>query len=123
MNAVDAPNTRRPDVVLVIDDTSEVFDGVQGLLESTDCVVHATSSPVEGVRSYETPWRGIKLLLLDSFSQTLRDDEVVEYLQRMNPTVRVVMISGRRGHATEEMSGGRLRGFLQKSLAPDAVPG
>jgi CheY-like chemotaxis protein len=113
---MNAANTRRPDVVLVIDDTSEIFDSIQELLESRGCAVHATSSSIEGIKLYETPWRGIRLVLSESFAQTLRDDEVIERLQRINPTVRVVFISGRDRNAAEEMLSGRLRDLLHKPL-------
>jgi DNA-binding NtrC family response regulator len=109
-------NTRRPDIIVIIDDTSEVLDNIQGLLESKGCAVHATSSPIEGIKSYETPWRGIRLVLSDSFADTLRDDEVIERLQSLNPTVRVMFISSRDGKAADEMLSGRLREFLQKPL-------
>ena len=109
-------NTRQPDVLLVIDDPSGVFDTAHGLRECTGSVVQATSSPIEGIKSYETPWRGIRLVLSDALAETLRDDEVVEYLQRMNPTVRTVFISGRKGDAAETMLSGRLRDFLQRPL-------
>ena len=116
MNDVNAANFCRPDVILVIDDVSEVLDGVQGLLQAPGIVVHAASNPIEGVKSYETTWRGIRLLLSDSFAQTLKDDEVIEYLQRMNPTVRVAFISSRNGEAEKKSLDERLRGFLQKPL-------
>ena len=116
MNDVNTAKVLRPDVLLVIDDASEVLDGVQGLLQSPGCVVHATSSPVEGIKSYATPWRGIRLLLSDSLAQTLRDDEVVGYLQRVNPTVRVAFISDHNGDGENKTFDERLRGFLQKPL-------
>ena len=116
MNAANTANACRPDVILVIEDTSEVLDSIQGLLESGDCVLHATSSTFESVKSYETPWRGIKLVLSNSLAQTLRDDEVVEYLQRMNPTVRAVFVSSGNGDAAKKTLVGRLRGLLEKPL-------
>ena len=116
MNDVNAANSCRPDVLLVIDDASEVLGGVQGLLQSPGCVVHATSSPIEGIKSYETPWRGIRLLLSDSLAQTLRDDEVVGYLQRVNPTVRVAFISDHNGDGEKKTFDERLRDFLQQPL-------
>jgi len=108
--------THGPDVVVVIEDTSQILESLQGLVEGQGVMVHATFSPVEGMKSYETPWHGIRLLVLDSLAQTLRDDEVVEYLQRVNPRIRVVFVSGRGGDAAQEVLHNRLRGFSQRAL-------
>jgi CheY-like chemotaxis protein len=56
-------------------------------------VVLTASDPAEGLQSYEAHWRGIALVLLDYYMPGLRGDEVWERLKRINPQVRVLLMT------------------------------
>ena len=80
-------------VILAIDDDTEVLNSIRRLLIREGWVVLTASDPAEGLQSYEAHWRGIALVLLDYYMPGLRGDEVWERLKRINPQVRVLLMT------------------------------
>jgi DNA-binding NtrC family response regulator len=111
------------DVILVIDDDTEVLNSVRRLLIREGWVVLTASSPLEGLALYEAHWREIQLVLLDYFMPILRGDKVFERLQRINPHVRVLLTTACDDDVSPKMLQGGLCGFVQKPLSPRALIG
>ena len=86
----DDPTTDRSagverDVILAIDDDTEVLNSIRRLLIREGWVVLTASDSAEGLQSYEAHWQGIDVVLLDYHMPGLRGDEVWERLHRVNP--------------------------------------
>lgn len=114
-----ANEPRPPVVILVIDDDATVLDGVKRLLESERYEVVTALGPLEGLRLYGERWREIKLVLLDFAIPALRGDEVFERLQRINPGVRVLLMSAfHTATPVATMLERGLWGYVEKPFLP-----
>ena len=105
-------------VILVIDDDTDVLNNVRRLLRREGWVVLTNSDPLEGLQVYEALWPDIQLVLLDYFMPNLRGDEVFERLQLINPRVRVLLTTSCDDYVSQKMIPGGLCGFVQKPLSP-----
>jgi len=105
------------DVMLVIDDDTEVLKRVCKLFIPEGWVVLTASDPLEGLTLYEAHWGEIQLVLLDYFMPNLRGDEVFERLQHINPHVRVLLTTASCDYVSQKMLQGGLCGFVQKPLS------
>jgi len=110
---------RSPVDILVIDDDVNVLDGVKRLLEDEPWVVATAADPLEGIRLYAERWREIKLVLVDFSMPALRGDEVFERLRRINPDVRVLLMSAFTDETpVEKMLERGLWGYIEKPFLP-----
>jgi DNA-binding response OmpR family regulator len=101
-------------VILAIDDDTEVLNSIRRLLIREGWVVLTASDPAEGLQSYEAHWQGIALVLLDYYMPGLRGDEVWERLKRINPQVRVLLMTASDDYLPPGLLNGGVRGFVQK---------
>ncbi len=106
------------DVILFIDDDTELLNSIRRLLIREGWVVLTASDPFEGLVWYEAHWREIQVVLLDYFMPVLRGDEVFERLRRINPHVRVLLTTACVDDVSPKMLQGGLCGFVQKPLSP-----
>ena len=102
------------DVILAIDDESEFLRLLKFALETQGYSVHAASDPNEGIRFYGERWRSISMVLLDYLLPEMSGDLVFENLQRLNPEVRVVLVTGCDESVAENMVKKGLWGYVQK---------
>jgi DNA-binding NtrC family response regulator len=116
--ATDGPARVGQDVILFIDDDTDLLNSIRRLLIREGWVVLTASDPLEGLVLYEAHWREIQLVLLDYFMPILRGDEVFERLQRINPHVRVLLTTACVDDVSPKMLKGALCGFVQKPLTP-----
>ena len=117
------PATVRQEVILVIDDDTDVLNSVRRLLRREGWVVLTVSDPLEGLQLYETLWPEIQLVLLGYFMPNLRGDEVFERLQRINPHIRVLLTTACDDYVSPKMLQGGLCGFVQKPISPRDLRG
>ena len=103
-------------VLLAVDDDMEVLNSIRRTLIREGWVVLTASDPVEGLQSYEAHWQGIARVLLDYFMPSLRGDEVLKRLQRINPQVRVLLMTASDEYIPPGMLNGGLCGFIQKPV-------
>jgi DNA-binding NtrC family response regulator len=101
-------------VILAIDDDMEVLNSIRRLLIREGWVVLTASDPAEGLQSYEAHWQGIGLVLLDYYMPGLRGDEVWERLKRINPQVRVLLMTASDDYLPPRLLNGGVYGFIQK---------
>ncbi len=100
--------------VLAIDDEPEVLDVIKRCLELDGFSVLTASGPKEGLDLYEKNCRQIGLVLLDYLMPHMTGDLVFECLQRINPDVRVILLTGCEDNIAKRMFEEGLRGYIQK---------
>jgi CheY-like chemotaxis protein len=100
--------------ILAIDDEQGFLGMLKELLEYQGYMVHTASSPQEAIRLYEERWQEISMVILDYFLPGMSGDLIFEYLQQLNPDVRVVLLTGCHESAAKKMFQRGLWGYLQK---------
>ena len=112
---------RERDWILAIDDELAILDIVKTALEIEGYTVHTASTPTEGIKFYEQHWQSIKLVLMDFMMPEMRGDLVFERLRRINPDVRVLLLTGSYLLEGNKEFDGRLRGYMQKPFNLDVL--
>ena len=106
--------------VFAIDDEEGFLGLLKIALERRGYTVHTASSPTEAITFYGERWRDIGMVFLDFLLPGMSGDLVFAELQRLNPNVRVVLLTGCEDSVAEEMFQRGLRGYLQKPFSlPD----
>jgi CheY-like chemotaxis protein len=105
--------------ILAIDDEPEILEVVRQALEQQGFTVQTAAGAAEGLRYYEQHWRDIDLVLLDYLMPEMTGDLVFESLQRVNPGVRVLLLTGCDDRVARRMFAQGLRGFIQKPFFLD----
>ncbi len=105
---------RKPYQVLAIDDEPEILEAVRTTLEAAGYRVLTAAHPREGLDLFEQHWRDIDLVLLDYVLPEMLGDLVFESMQRINPYVHVVLLTGCDDQVARKMFTAGLRGYLQK---------
>jgi len=100
--------------VLAIDDEPETLDVVKHCLEVDGVEVLTASGAKEGLDLYEKHLQQIGLVLLDYLMPHMTGDLVFECLQRVNPDVRVILLTGCDDNVAKRMFEEGLRGYIQK---------
>jgi len=113
-----ASNCRQKPCILAIDD-EEIFLGfLKVALECLGYRVFIASNPLEALMVYEERWREIDMVVLDFLLPPLTGDFVFDELQRFNPDVRVVLLTGCDEPVAAKMFQKGLRGYLKKPFSP-----
>jgi len=107
-------NSRQQTGILAIDDEEGFLELLKVALGSQGYIVHVASSPNEAIKLYKERCRDISLVLLDYLLPEMSGDLVFEKLQRLNPNVRVMLLTGREEAVATKMFKNGLRGYLQK---------
>ena len=102
------------DRILAIDDEEGFLNMLKMALECQGFIVHTASSANEAIQLYEERCRDISMVLLDFLLPEMSGDLVFDNLQRLNPDVRVLLLTGCEGSVAEDMFKKGLRGYLQK---------
>src|SRR5258706_4771016 len=108
-------------VVLVIDDNTDILFSVQRMLEYEGFAVYTAREPEEGIELYEAHSEEINLVLLDYFMDGMNGDEVFAHLRRINPAVRVILATGSGDAVAKRMLAEGLRAFLSKPFSPEEL--
>jgi DNA-binding NtrC family response regulator len=107
-------NCRQKECILAIDDEEGFLGMLKAALECQGFMVHTASSPNEAIKLYEERCRDISMVLLDYLLPEMSGELVFENLQRLNPDVRVVLLTGCEESVADKMLRKGLRGYLQK---------
>jgi two-component system cell cycle sensor histidine kinase/response regulator CckA len=107
-------NSREQAGILAIDDEVGFLGVLKLALASRGYRVHTAASPSEAIQLYAERWREISMVLLDFLLPEMSGEMVFENLQRLNPDVRVVLLTGCEGSVAEKMFEKGLRGYMQK---------
>jgi CheY-like chemotaxis protein len=105
--------------ILAIDDELDSLVFLKSALEREGYRVFTAASPQEAIQIYRERQREIAMVLLDFLVPPRLSDFVFDELQRVNPDVRVVLLSGFEEPVADKLFQKGLRGYLQK---PFRVP-
>jgi len=100
--------------VLAIDDDEVCLGFLTVALESLGYRLLTATTPQSAIWIYEERWREIDAVLLDFLLPPLTGEFVFDELQRLNPDVRVVLLTGCDEAVADKMFQKGLRGYLQK---------
>ncbi len=106
-------------LVLVIDDDAALRRAVADVLELEDIPAITASNGGEGVALYRERAGEVGLVLLDRSMPGLNGEETLAELQRIDPDVRVILVSGHdRDELAWRFEGKGLSGFIEKPYDP-----
>jgi|SRR5208283_514845 len=108
-----------PKYVLAIDDEPEILEIIQQCLEGEGMPVLTALGSKNGLETYENRWREIGVVLLDYVMPEMTGDLVLEFLQRINPDVRVILLTGCDDQVARGMFEAGVRGYIQKPFYID----
>jgi DNA-binding NtrC family response regulator len=100
--------------ILAIDDEAGFLGLLKAALECEGYAVHTATSSQEAITIYKERWREIGMVLLDFLLPQMSGDLVFDELQRLNPDVRVVLLTGCDEAVADPLFEKGLRGYLQK---------
>lgn len=103
--------------ILAVDDEAGFLGFLKSVLECQGYRVQTATSPEEALKLYEKRWREFDLVLLDLWLPSMTGDIVFDELQRLNPDVRVVLLTGYEESVPYEMFHKGLRGSLRKPFS------
>jgi DNA-binding NtrC family response regulator len=94
MGGMSGSGSSQQHCILAIDDEETFLAFLTEVLECYGYRVITASSGDEAIQIYEERWREIDMVLLDFFLPPLTGEFVFDELQRVNPDVRVVLVTG-----------------------------
>jgi DNA-binding response OmpR family regulator len=100
--------------ILAIDDEKDFLSFLSTGLESEGYTVLTASTPEEAAKIYEERWQEIDAVLLDFLLPPTLGDLVFDELQRVNPGVRVVLLTGFEESVADKLREKGLQGYLRK---------
>ena len=80
--------------VLAIDDNEEFRNLITELLQPFGFEVHAVASPVKALEKFTQEKDAFQLVLLDYYMPQLDGAKTFEWLKKLNPNVKVIIVSG-----------------------------
>jgi len=80
--------------ILVIDDNEEFRCLVTELLRPLGFDVHAVANPVKALEKFTQEKEGFQLVLLDYYMPQLDGAKTFEWLKKLDPNVKVIIVSG-----------------------------
>jgi len=92
--AVQAAAVGSPIRVLAIDDNEEFRNLITELLQPLGFDVHAVGSPVKALEKFTQEKDTFQLVLLDYYMPQLDGAKTFEWLKKLNPNVKVIIVSG-----------------------------
>jgi PAS domain S-box-containing protein len=81
-------------LVLVVDDEFSIREIIKDSLETYNYRVMLASDGVEAIAIYDLAWESIAVVLLDMMMPNLHTPYIIRALQRINPAVKIVAMSG-----------------------------
>jgi len=107
------------ELILVVDDEAAIRDLARTILENYGYRVIIAADGVEGVAEYSKHQKDIDLVLTDLDMPKIDGPHLIRLIERMNPDVRVIAVSGLMGQDTfEDKTTGKPRPVLQKPFPP-----
>jgi DNA-binding NtrC family response regulator len=107
-------NSPQKECILAIDDEEGFLGMLKAVLECYGFMVHTASSPNEAIKLYKERGQNISMVLLDYLLPEMSGELIFDNLQRLNPDVRVVLLTGCEASVADKMLKKGLRGYLQK---------
>jgi DNA-binding NtrC family response regulator len=114
-------NCLQKECILAIDDEAGFLGVLKSQLEGQGYAVHTASNPQEAIKVYQERGQEIGMVLLDYLLPQMSGDLVFDELQRLNPEVRVVLLTGCEKSVAAKLFQRGLRGYLQKPFRLPAL--
>ncbi len=105
--------------ILAIDDEVEILNILEMVLMAAGDRVLTAPGAVAGLEIYERQWPEIDLVLLDYLMPEMTGDLVFEHLQRINPQVRVLLLTACESAVAQRLMAQGLRGYIPKPFYLD----
>src|SRR5206468_1131605 len=86
--------TGRRELILLIEDDTEVAESLAQMLAEEDFRVIVTANGLEALRTFQQVGRSISLVILDYLLPDLPGDAVFEKLKKIDPNVSVLLGTG-----------------------------
>lgn len=102
--------------ILAIDDDPSILDILKISLEAEGYRVHTANSPQQGLEMFAQLRGEVGLVLLDYIMPGMTGDVVFQNLQRVDPKVRVLLLTACDDQVAKDMFAKGLRGYVQKSF-------
>ena len=80
--------------VLAIDDNEDFRTTLKELLEPLGFEVHTAANPVKALEIFTRDKNSYELVLLDYYMPQLDGAKTFEWLRKLNPKVKVIIVSG-----------------------------
>lgn len=121
-----AENSEMPaghgELILVVDDEAPVREVTKTSLESHAYQVLTANDGIEAVALYAQHKEDISLVLLDMMMPTMDGPTTVRTLQRINPQIKIVAVSGLASNQTvAEVPGNSVKTFLCKPYTTEIL--
>ncbi len=108
--------------ILIVDDEDVVTTPLSKMLTKEGHIVSVCSSGPEAIKNYKDSWKEIDLVLLDIMMPDLDGYETYEALRRINPHVKVLMMSGfSKDEKTQRIVKTGGAGFIQKPFSREDI--
>jgi CheY-like chemotaxis protein len=106
------------EMVLLVDDEDVVADVGGEMLRKLSYEVLVARSGKEAIKTYESRWTKIDLVILDMIMPDMNGGEVYDRIKKINPHAKILLSSGysRDGQAADIMERG-CDGFIQKPFS------
>ena len=109
------PLVGQGELILVIDDEAEICEIIQTTLETYNLQVLTAKDGIEGISVYATYKNEISVVLTDMVMPIMDGEITIRTLQRINPQVKIIAISGLAStEALARAAGVGTQGFLAK---------
>jgi CheY-like chemotaxis protein len=89
-----SPTRSTPIRVLAIDDNEEFRSLIKELLEPHGFDVHSVGNPVKALEQFTREKDNFQLVFLDYYMPQLDGAKTFEWLKKLNPSVKVIIVSG-----------------------------
>lgn len=109
--------------ILVIDDNDDYRNMIKELLAPLGMEILTAASPVKALEMFTREKENVKLVLLDYYMPQLDGPKTFEWLRKLNPTVKVLIVSGADELRLRQMQAQyKIDGYLHKPFrAQDAM--
>lgn len=103
------------ELILVIDDEAKICEIIKTTLETCNLQVLTAKDGIEGISIYATHKNEISVVLTDMVMPIMDGEITIRTLQRINPLVKIIAISGLAStEALTQAAGVGVQGFLAK---------
>ena len=118
---ITAPSSGKGELILVIEDEPSIREIIQTVLEASGYKVVTVANGEEGVASYAQLGNEIQLVITDMIMPLMDGASTVRALQKINPEVKVIGISGMIPAGEAKFDDTGLRALLQKPFAVEKL--
>lgn len=102
------------ELILIVDDETAIAEITKTALETHNYRVLTAHNGIEAIALYALHKYEIRVVLLDLMMPQMSGTSVVRILQKMNPQVQILAMSGSNAHIADVQAGNSVQGFLSK---------